>query len=180
MRAASTRGLPLPPVGEESGGPTGGSLPTVLEFEFFGKDAAFHHVGLAVPSIRAANAACDVVVNRTEGVSMAFMRVHGITIELLEPLGDRSPIARSLHSGTKLLHLCFEVPDLETALESCLAAGFHRASTPVRVPEFGNRRIVWVFHKHYGLFELVEQEEIVAGSSPRGRGGHATANVKLG
>ncbi len=154
MDAASVQGTPLSPAGPEAGSP----LPRVLECEFFGPDAAFHHVGLAVPSIRAANAACDVVVNRTESVSMAFMSAHGITIELLEPLGDRSPIARSLRSGMKLLHLCFEVPDLEDALESCAAVGFHRVSTPVRVPEFANRRIVWVFSKHYGLFELAERE----------------------
>jgi len=161
MRAASAEGIPVRSADEEGGAPIGGPLlkqDGVVECEFFGTDATFHHVGLAVPSIRAANPACDVVVNRTEGVSMAFMRLHGITVELLEPLGDRSPIERSLRSGMKLLHLCFEVTELEAALESGRAAGFHRVSAPVRVPEFHNRRVVWVFSKHYGLVELLERE----------------------
>ena len=164
MDAGSGGRIRLAPAVEEDGPTTGGPLRNenvVVECDFFGSGATFHHVGLAVPSIRRANAACDPVANRTEGVSMAFMRLHGITVELLEPLGEHSPIERSLQSGMKLLHLCFEVPDLEAALESGLAVGFHRVSTPVRVPEFDNRRIVWVFSKRYGLFELAERKILV-------------------
>ncbi|MBI4552882.1 MAG: VOC family protein [Candidatus Latescibacteria bacterium] len=128
------------------------------EYAFFGPAARFHHIGLAMQSIRAVNPSCEVVVNKTQGVSMAFIRVNGVTVELLEPFGDDSPIARSVRDGVKLLHLCYEVPDLDAALRSCQPAGFHRVSRPVRVPEFENRRIVWVFSKHYGLIELVERD----------------------
>ncbi len=134
------------------------------ECDFFGAGARFHHVGLAVDSIRAAHPTCEVIANETQGVSMAFLRLHGMTVELLEPLGDDSPITRSLRQGVKLLHLCFEVPDLETALGTCRPAGFHRISTPLPVPEFDDRRIAWVFSKQFGLIELVERKAGAGGS----------------
>ncbi len=130
----------------------------MTECAFFGKEARFHHIGMAVESIRAINPACEIFVEKTQRVSLAFIHLNGIRIELLEPWGDNSPIAKSLREGVKLLHLCYEVPDLQAALGICSLAGFHRISTPVPAPVFDNRRIVWVFSKQYGLFELVERE----------------------
>ena len=129
----------------------------VLDCPFFGADARFHHIGVAVASIGAVSPRADVFAERTQNVSLAFVRVGGITLELLEPLGEDSPIASSLQNGRKLLHICYEVPDLEQAVAHCRPAGFHRISRPVPAPALDNRRIVWVFSEHYGLIELVEQ-----------------------
>jgi methylmalonyl-CoA/ethylmalonyl-CoA epimerase len=129
----------------------------VVEADFFGSGARLHHVGLAVDSIRAAAPLARPIENPTERVLMAFVRLHDVTLELLEPLGDDSPIARSRAGGQKLLHLCFEVPELAAALEHCRSHGFHRISKPTRIPEFEDRRVVWVHHGDYGLFELVDQ-----------------------
>lgn len=122
----------------------------------FGPGARFHHVGLGVPSIESADPDAPRVVNRTEGVVMAFVDVSGVTVELLEPLDETSPIARSAAEGPSLLHLCFEVDDLDEALASARSAGFHRISTPTTVPEWEGRRIVWVFSRAFGLVELAE------------------------
>ncbi|MFQ5411131.1 MAG: VOC family protein [Phycisphaerae bacterium] len=129
----------------------------MVECAFFGGGARFHHVGLVVKSIRAVNPSCEIVVEETQRVSLAFTRFHDIAIELLEPLGEDSPIARSLREGIKLHHLCFEVPDLDATLEQCRKAGFHRLGKPFCAPVFENDRAVWVFSKHYGLFELIER-----------------------
>jgi len=130
-----------------------------VEYSFFGRGATFHHIGLAVRSIRAVSPSSEVVVEQTQRVSLAFVLLNGIRLELLEPLGEDSPISRSLRDGVKLLHLCYEVPDLDTALELSRPAGFHRLGPPVSAPVFDNRRTVWVFSKQYGLFELVERAE---------------------
>lgn len=129
----------------------------MIDRPFFGEDATLHHVGLAVNSIRAVSPESEPTANEAEGVSLAFITLNGVTIELLEPLGDNSPISNSLRNGSKLQHLCYAVPDLGAALESCKAAGFHRLSRPKPEPVFDGRRTVWVFSKHFGLFELVEQ-----------------------
>lgn len=128
----------------------------MLECTFFGKQARFHHVGLAVKSIREASPASTVTVENTQKVSFAFIRLYGVTLELLEPFGEDSPIAGSLRRGTKLLHLCYEVPNLEEALTLARLAGFHQISRPLPAPAFENRRIVWVYSGQYGLFELLE------------------------
>ncbi len=143
----------------------------MIESAFFGTEASFHHVGLAVKSIRAACPSSEVLIERNQRVLFSFIRLSGITIELLEPFGDDSPIAKSLEDGVKLLHLCYEVPDLESALKQCRAAGFHRVSRPVAAPAFDNRRIVWVYSKQYGLFELLERD-----GSPAARRGSGRAN----
>jgi methylmalonyl-CoA/ethylmalonyl-CoA epimerase len=129
----------------------------MIEFNFFGEGATFHHIGLAVESIRAICPDCEVFVEKTQKVSLAFIQFNGITIELLEPDGENSPIARNLRDGVKLLHLCYEVPDLEAALAQCRPAGFHRLGPPVPTPVFGSRKLAWVFSKQFGLFELVER-----------------------
>jgi len=130
----------------------------VLECSFFGREAAFHHIGIAVHSIRAISPSSEPTANELEGVSMAFLRLNGITIELLEPLGDSSPILGSLRSGIKLLHICYEVPELAEAVALCRPEGFHRLGTPKPSPAFGGRRVAWVFSKQFGLFELLEQK----------------------
>lgn len=131
--------------------------PNATTRTIFGPDARFHHVGLGVSSIASADPTARPVENRTEGVAMAFVDVHGVTVELLEPLDDDSPIARSVAQGRTLLHLCFEVDDLDDALVTARASGFLRISAPTVVPEWDDRRIAWVFSRDLGLVELVER-----------------------
>ncbi len=127
-----------------------------LSPELFGPGARFHHVGMAVSDIEKAQPGAEIIINRTQGVAMAFVDWYGLRLEVLEPLDEDSPIFRGLREGQKLLHLCFEVPKIETALEHAKSFGFHRISRPAPTPEFDDRRIVWVFSKAFGLIELVE------------------------
>jgi methylmalonyl-CoA/ethylmalonyl-CoA epimerase len=130
----------------------------MIEYTFFGNEARFHHVGLGVKSIKAISPESDVQVEHTQGVSLAFVLLNGIRVELLEPYGENSPILASLNNGPKLLHLCYEVPDLDRAITLCRPEGFHLIRKPVPAPVIGHRRVAWVFSKQYGLFELIESE----------------------
>ncbi len=69
----------------------------MIECSLFGKEARFHHIGLAGESIRAINPSCEVFIEKTQRVRLAFIFLNGIKIELLEPWGNNSPIAKSLH-----------------------------------------------------------------------------------
>lgn len=129
------------------------------EYSFFGEDAVFHHFGLAVESIKQLCDECEPVHEKTQKVSLAFVDFNGIRMELLEPEGPDSPILRNLQSGSKLLHLCFEVPDLDRAIENCRPHGFHRLGPPVTTPVFDGRRLAWVFSRQFGLYELVESKK---------------------
>jgi methylmalonyl-CoA/ethylmalonyl-CoA epimerase len=129
----------------------------LIDLGFFGPGARFHHVGLVVPSIRGACPSAPVQVEESQGVALAFVQLHGLRIELLEPLGERSPIARNVEKGIRLAHICYEVPDLDSTLALCRRSGFHRLAPPAPARTFQGRRIVWVFSKDYGLFELAER-----------------------
>ncbi|MCC6670177.1 MAG: VOC family protein [Planctomycetes bacterium] len=123
----------------------------------FGEGARFHHVGLGVASIAEVCPGAEVHHETAQRVGLAFTRIDGLPVELLEAAGERSPIARSVQDGPRLLHLCYEVPDLEAALAACRAHGLHRLGPPVPTEVFQGRRVVWVYGKLLGLFELLEE-----------------------
>jgi methylmalonyl-CoA/ethylmalonyl-CoA epimerase len=117
----------------------------------------FDHVGLAVRSIQdAGGTELSVVDDPTQRVSVAFVDFAGLRVELIQPLGDRSPIAATLAKGQPLVHLCFRVPSLDVALRHGRESGMHQLARPVPAPAFGGRSIAWLYRKDIGLIELLE------------------------
>lgn len=59
------------------------------------------------------------------GVRIAFVELANTTIELIEPLGDDSPIANFLakHKDGAIHHLCFEVEDIFFAKDKLIEEG---------------------------------------------------------
>ncbi len=59
------------------------------------------------------------------GVTTVFVDLPNTRIELLEPLGEGSPIAGFLarNPGGGIHHLCYEVPDIVAACRRLAAAG---------------------------------------------------------
>ena len=121
-------------------------------------DAVFDHVGMAVVSIRdTAGVDVEVIDDPRQRVSVGFVNMAGLRVELIQPLGDGSPIDRNLRNGQTLVHLCFRVPSLETAIRHGRQFGFHQVARPVPAVAFGDRRIAWIFSKTIGLVELLEE-----------------------
>ncbi|WP_027051259.1 methylmalonyl-CoA epimerase [Mesorhizobium erdmanii] len=93
-----------------------------------------NHVALAVPDLAAAAAAYSNTLGAevTEpqalpehGVTVVFVNVGNTKIELLEPLGEGSPIAAFLVKNPSggMHHLCYEVGDILAARDQLKAAG---------------------------------------------------------
>jgi methylmalonyl-CoA/ethylmalonyl-CoA epimerase len=93
-----------------------------------------NHVALAVPDLEAAAARYrDLLGARVSepepqpehGVTTVFVELPNTKIELLEPLGDASPIAGFLerNPGGGIHHLCYEVDDILIARDRLLAQG---------------------------------------------------------
>ena len=59
------------------------------------------------------------------GVSTVFVELPNTKIELLHPLGDRSPVASFLERNPSggIHHVCFEVEDIEAARDRLVADG---------------------------------------------------------
>jgi methylmalonyl-CoA/ethylmalonyl-CoA epimerase len=93
-----------------------------------------NHVAIAVKDIaKAANVYRDTlgadvsapVPQPDHGVTTVFVRLPNTKIELLEPLGDASPIARFLERSPEggIHHVCYEVDDIAAARDHLLAQG---------------------------------------------------------
>jgi methylmalonyl-CoA/ethylmalonyl-CoA epimerase len=131
-------------------------LPRIKRLHFFGEKARFHHIGLAVKSIRDVSPSSEVIVDSVQKVFLSFVSVGGIKIELLEPSGEDSPVFESLKKNVKLLHICYSVPEVQTAVKECRKYGFRCIARPVPAAAFNNRKIAWVYSPVYGLIELLE------------------------
>ena len=125
----------------------------------FGPRACFHHVGMAVRSIDEAVPGLTIVTDPIQRVSIGFVEFSGLTVELIEPASENSPIDESLQKGNKILHICIEVPSIANALDECKQHGFRKISEPVPATVFENRKIAWVFSPIFGLVELLEAKE---------------------
>jgi methylmalonyl-CoA/ethylmalonyl-CoA epimerase len=129
-----------------------------------------HHVGFVVGDINASmhafvaslGAQWDGSVFRDEfqKVSVAFLvtAATDAQIELVEPAGTDSPVAKFLEKGGGLHHVCYEVKDLETALVDFRSRRALIVKRPLPAVAFGGRRIAWVLTAERLLVELLETE----------------------
>ena len=94
----------------------------------------FNHVAIAVPDLAAATATyrdtlgaqvSAPLAQPEHGVTVVFVSLPNTKVELLEPLGPGSPIAKFLERNPAggVHHLCFEVDDIIAARERLAAAG---------------------------------------------------------
>jgi methylmalonyl-CoA/ethylmalonyl-CoA epimerase len=93
-----------------------------------------NHVAIAVPDMARASAIYrDTLGARVsaphpvpeQGVTTVFVELDNTKIELLEPLGENSPIAGFLarNPAGGMHHLCYEVDDILAARDRLLAEG---------------------------------------------------------
>lgn len=93
-----------------------------------------NHVAIAVPDLAeaadvyAGTLGAEISVPQPlpeHGVTVVFVTLPNTKIELLEPLGEDSPIARFLEKNPAggMHHLCYEVQDIGAARDRLLAAG---------------------------------------------------------
>jgi len=122
----------------------------------FGPGAAFHHIGMVVREIESTCPGLEKFFDPVQDVSVAFVNLHGATVEFIEPGSPTSPVTNSLTRGFKLVHICYSVPDLEAAIAHVKQRGFRLIAPPVPAVAFGQRQIAWVFHQALGLYELLE------------------------
>ncbi len=93
-----------------------------------------NHIAIAVPDLQAAIATyrdtLGAAVSQSQalpehGVTVVFVELPNTKVELLEPLGENSPIAAFLEKSPAggMHHICYEVDDILVARDRLLAAG---------------------------------------------------------
>ena len=93
-----------------------------------------NHVAIAVPDLAAASRlyrdtlgakVSDPVPQPDHGVTVVFVELPNTKVELVEPLGDKSPMAGFLEKNPSggIHHVCYEVEDILAARDKLKAAG---------------------------------------------------------
>ncbi len=126
------------------------------------------HIGIAVQSLQQAVPKYRALLQKDpdhveevpgQGVKVAMFRAGDSAIELLEPLGPDSPIARHIAKrGEGIHHICLAVENMDAALKEAEQAGLEI------IPQkddrgAGGHRIAFLHPKSTGgvLIELVEK-----------------------
>ncbi|MFB2563410.1 methylmalonyl-CoA epimerase [Rhizobium sp. IMFF44] len=93
-----------------------------------------NHIAIAVPDIAVASRAYREMLGATvsapqalpeHGVTVVFVELPNSKVELLEPLGEASPIASFLAKNPDggMHHICYEVADILVARDQLAAGG---------------------------------------------------------
>ncbi len=93
-----------------------------------------NHVAIAVPDLAAASAVYRDTLGAKvtapqalpeHGVTVVFIDLGNTKVELLEPLGENSPIAAFLEKNSSggMHHVCYEVDDILAARDRLKAGG---------------------------------------------------------
>ena len=134
------------------------------------RDSSMHHVGFVVASIegvvvgfaQSIGALWDgkIVHDPLQSVRVTFLR-SGLDrdplVELVESVGNESPVIEFLKRGGGLHHICYEVDELDTQLAISRSLGALIVKKAVPAAAFGGRRIAWVYTKYRLLLEYLER-----------------------
>ncbi|MFN7091888.1 MAG: methylmalonyl-CoA epimerase [Allorhizobium sp.] len=93
-----------------------------------------NHIAIAVPDLTAATASYRDTLGANvsqaqalpeHGVTVVFVELENTKVELLEPLGENSPIAAFLDKNPSggMHHICYEVADILDARDQLSASG---------------------------------------------------------
>lgn len=96
--------------------------------------SGFGHVAIAVPDLDIAmnfykeHFGCEVsepVVVDTQLIRMAYVHLGNTDLELMEPIGEKSPISKFIERNPNggIHHICLRVPDVSTAADGARKAG---------------------------------------------------------
>ena len=127
-----------------------------------------NHVAIAVPDLAAAARVyrerlgarvSDPLPLPDHGVTVIFVDLENTRIELLEPLGEASPIAAFLarHPDGGIHHLCYEVDDILAARDRLRAEGTRILGDEPRIGAHGTP--VLFLHPKDFAGTLIELEE---------------------
>jgi methylmalonyl-CoA/ethylmalonyl-CoA epimerase len=131
-------------------------------------DFAFHHIGIAVRDLTSAIESFQRLFkyrvmsgpfdDPIQKVSVCFLSRgdDDTVLELVAPLGTGSPVTRTLEKGGGTYHVCYQVPNINAAIEHLRAEGCLLLSNPVPAVAFDMREIAWLMTPARLLVELLQ------------------------
>lgn len=127
-----------------------------------------NHLGIAVKNIEESASmyknslgwekVTDLIYDPGQKVKILFMiDDHKNKYELLEPVGDDSPVINLLQRRISLYHFCYEVQDIKSKIKELKENGFFLITGPVEAVAFNYNLIAFLINRDNLIIELVEQ-----------------------
>jgi methylmalonyl-CoA/ethylmalonyl-CoA epimerase len=131
------------------------------------------HIGIAVRSLDQAirqwetvfayRRMTEPVVNTRQKVRVVFLQKEGsISVKLIEPTDETSPIFDFAKRGGGLHHLCFKCESLSGEMERMKVLGLRVLAAPQPGEAFENEDIAFVYAGHGLNIELVDTDKRAA------------------
>ena len=128
------------------------------------------HIGIAVKDIDIGIAhwrdvfeyhqATDIVINTRQKVKVAFMEKKGsLTIKLISPSDNSSPLHQFLAKGEGIHHLCFKCNDLNSQIDELKSKGLRLITSPQPGEAFADENIAFMFSKMGLNIEVIDTDK---------------------
>jgi len=131
-------------------------------------EARLHHLAVVVADIdHSAKIYCEllgvrpttqVIHDQKQKVYVQFLSgpaLGEMQLELLAPASEDSPVASALKKGGGPNHLCFEVKDMNQALQKARQQGCRVICEPIEAAAIADRQIAFVFTPDEQIVEFV-------------------------
>jgi methylmalonyl-CoA/ethylmalonyl-CoA epimerase len=126
-----------------------------------------HHIGIVVDNIEKASsqykrylglqALSEITIDPLQRVRIQLCGNQGEAgLELIQPVGEDSPVQHFLMKGGGIYHLCFEVDNIENAVSDAINEGGICVSEPLPAVVFQNQKVAFLFFPDIGLIEFIE------------------------
>jgi len=128
------------------------------------------HIGIAVKSLEEGiqhwtrsfgyRQMTEIVINTRQKVKVVFLnKENSLTIKLIEPLDDNSPISSFVNKGGGLHHICFKCDNLKDKLTELKEDGFRIIARPQPGEAFENEDIAFLFSRMGLNIELIATDK---------------------
>lgn len=124
-----------------------------------------HHIGYAVKRLEKAAEVFavlgytlgEITEDESRHIRIMFLENGTERVELVAPNGENTPVDGILKSvGPTPYHICYEVSDINTAMDELKEKGFVTVKEPERAPAIGGAAVAFMYNARVGLIELVE------------------------
>jgi len=129
-----------------------------------------NHIAIAVPNLVEASSVYNDVLGAKvsepiampeHGVTTVFVELPNTKIELLEALGEDSPIAKFIENNPKggMHHICYEVEDIFKARDEMIAKGVTVLGSGEPKNGAHNKPVIFMHPKDF-MGTLIELEQV--------------------
>lgn len=127
------------------------------------------HIGIVVKSIEKGieqwsntfgyTQMTKVVINTRQKVKVVFMnKKDSLTVKLLEPTDETSPVYIFAKKGGGLHHLCFRCEDITKGVDELKQNGLRVLTYPQPGEAFGNKDIAFIYANNGLNIELIDTD----------------------